>query len=175
MSEDRFPYNLPSHEATVRLINDTYPRANMLPKLTRFETPTSVPIEGEPGRSHIAVTNLRTGKRNEYYYRRLDIGVTFTDGMEIYVDGPITPRSIVEEINRAYEMNFGPDDLLMSNNQLVPLGSGVVYQMRAYARSLVWYGDVVVVANPSVMPTNVRLLENGTARLLEEGTYRLLE
>lgn len=175
MASDRFPYDLPSREAMVRLIQETFPKFGLEKRYAKLGRPFFQPTADIPGRTFIEVENTIKNVKANYVYRRLDLGVTFPNGLEIAVTGPITPRSVAQEINRAYEMQFGPEDVPYFDFMLVPIGISVVYRMRALSDSLVWFGDVLVTVHPADIPSNARLLEDGRVRYLEDGEVRIME
>lgn len=176
MADDRFPYNLPGRQALVRLINETYPSYRLDVAYTDFKPPFFSPTIQTPGRTFIQAENTEINADFWFVFRRLDLGILFPQNVEILVDGVITPRKIVEEINRSYDMSFDEEDVLMSNTQLVPLGHSAFYRMRSKAGSFVWYGSALIEVGPLHPPENARTLEDGvTFRFLENGDLREME
>lgn len=173
MSDDNFPYNMPGREALVRLINDTYPGMNMGVSTTEFDPPFFSPTEDTPGRTFIEAHELH--KHFWFVYRRLDLAIALPDNPVIFIDGTITPKSIVEEINRTMGMHFDESDVVMVDIPLVPLGESTTYRMKAKTGSYVWYGEILIEAHSGDITPFTRLMEDGEIRLLEDGNPRLLE
>lgn len=175
MPTDRFPYDLPSREALIRLINETYPDYELGDDTTEFNAPFFAPTSSIPGRTYIEAEATLLNRKHWFVYRRLDLGVTFPHVLTISVAGVITPRKIVEEVNRVYNMRFDPTDVRMDDFPLAPSGYSVTYRLRALPGSYVWFGSALIDVNAIDVPLNVRVSEEGVYRLSEEGTIRLME
>lgn len=177
MPSNTFPYDLNSFDALARLLQTVKPSWNVSSQSIKLDNFQFLPTDAKPGRTFVDVTMLDQGVTSIFCYRRLDIGRALGPRIELTVEGEITPRTIVEEINRVRGMFFSNHDILVSDRVLARRDGVVTYRMRARATSPVWYGETVVVVRslqPEV-PLNVRLMEDGTPRLLENGDYRLLE
>lgn len=175
MASDRFPYDLPPFRAMVRLIQETYPAFKLTEENAKFSDVFFDPTPDIPGRTFVQVENTILNVKESYVYRRLDLGITFSLGLNIAVNGAITPRSIAEEINRSHGMALDKTDVSWSNIPLVPIGGSVVYRMRALPGSHVWYGETLVTVVPASIPVNARRFEDGQVRYTEDGTIRILE
>lgn len=175
MAGNRFPYNMPGHEALVTLINETYPLYDLSYHTTQFGEPFFAPVGEIPGRTYVEADDLKTGRRFWFVYRRLDIAQAFTVTPSVQIEGDITPTRIVQALNHNYGMNFGPDDVRYSDYVMADAGETTIYRVRTLPGSRVWYGEILVECNSTGLPTNVRLLESGQTRLLEDGSIRLLE
>ena len=177
MAADRFPYDKESSEALAILLQETRPNWKVSAKKVQFKDFIHLPKDGVPGRTFVDVVLLDQGITTQFCYRRLDIGVALGPRVILQVEGDITSRKIVDELNRVRAMQFSNVDVFVSDRILAREGEGVVYRMRARPSSPVWYGETIleVEAVKPTLPANVRLLEDGTPRLLEDGSYRLLE
>ena len=175
MADNVFPYNLPSRQALIRLIQETHPRLNLKDAYCDFDDPYFSPTEEIPGRTFIEVEQTDLNIRRTYVYRRLDFGVTFSGGIKLKLDAPLTSRKIVDEINRTRGMTIGEEDVAVDDEEFGVTGMPEEFVLKAKSTSLVWFGSTVVTIEPLDRPENIRLLEDGTARLTEDGGYRLLE
>lgn len=175
MADDRFPYNMPSRSALIQLVNDSYPSYGLNEQNTEFGIPYFSPTVDVPGRTYIEAENTLTNTKMWFVFRRLDIARSLQGLTTIYIQGTITPRKIVEEINRAHEMNFSAVDVNMSDLQLVPNGQDAIYRLKANPGSYVWYGQVLIHAIAFNGLMGVRLMEDNTPRLMEDDTHRLME
>lgn len=177
MITDRFPYDKESGSALAHLIKQRRPEWNVNLKQIAFSDFVHMPTDEFPGRSFVDVTLLDKGETHQFYYHRLDIGIALGERVELVVEGEITSRKIVNELNREFEMRFSNTDVFVNDRVLAGVQESVTYRMRARSTSPVWYGETIVEVKSSMsdMPLNVRLLEDGTPRLLEDGSYRLLE
>jgi hypothetical protein len=175
MATDRFPYDLPSRQALVRLIQEIRPRFGLTEATARFEKPFLAPTPTSPGRTFIEVENTDINCKKPFVYRRLDFGIALKEPVEISLSGAVTPKAIVEEINRVRGMYIGPEDTSMAIVQLAPVGMSFTYRLKARPDSLVWYGEADVNITSLSIPDDARLMENGDPRLLEDGSYRLME
>lgn len=175
MATDTFPFNLPSTQALIRLIQETHPRFNLKEQYTEFADLFHAPTPTSPGRTFITVEQTDLNITRSYVFRRLNLGIAFRGQVTVKIEGPITPKAIVTELNRARNMFLGDDDVYANDDVLNPNGFSVVYTLKAKPESRVWFGELVINAESLSRPANVRLLEDGTERLLESGQYRLLE
>jgi hypothetical protein len=175
MADIVFPYNLPSRLALIRLIQETHPRFNLKDEYTQFDEPYFAPTESIPGRTFIEVEQTDLNVKRQYVYRRLDLDITFKGGITIRLEAPVTPRKIVEEINRTRGMKLGADDVEISDREIGNPGVPVNYMLQAKPKSLVWFGSVPVYVEPMDRPQDIRILEDGSSRLVESGGYRMLE
>lgn len=175
MANDVFPYNLPSRQALIRLIQETHPRFNLKDEYTEFSQLFFAPTETSSGRTFITVEQTDLNITRSYVFRRLNLSVAFRGSVTVKIEGAITSRSIVAELNRSRNMHLGPEDVEIDDTVLNPNGFSVNHTLKAKPGSYVWFGELVVNAESLSRPANVRLLEDGTERLLEDGEYRLLE
>jgi hypothetical protein len=181
VAELRFPYDLPSFEAFIELIRRDRPSEEINPDMLVFGDFFFSPTEEEPGRSFIEMTNLLTGKKRWFVWRRLDINVVlreYTLDNEPYVrinlTGEITTAKIVNEINRQFNMHLNHDDVAVSHKPLTT-NTVSVWTMYMLPNSYAYYGYVPIYVNTTPDELGLRLLEDGTVRLLENGTPRRLE
>ena len=177
----RFPFDLPSRQALIELIRRDRPSENLSDDHVLFEDLYFTPSEEEPGRTYIEMTNLKTGKKRPFLFRRLDINIIlreYTLAEEPYVrielDGVITTAKIVDEINRKFNMHLNYDDVEVSYQPLTKR-LNTVYTLIMLAGSFAYYGFVPIYVNTTPEELGLRLLEDGTVRLLENGTPRRLE
>lgn len=175
MATDRFPYDLPSREALVTLIQHHRPNWDVQSNTVDFDPPFYSPTMETPGRTFIEVYLLDKGVKAWFGYRRLDIGIALGERISITVDGEITSNKIVQEINRTRNMQFGPDDVFMTDRVLGEAGSALLYRMRAKKGSHVWYGSTIIEIAPEIVDEYARLTELGELRLTEDGETRVLE
>lgn len=175
MATDVFPYNLPSRQALIRLIQETHPRFNLKEKYAAFTDPYAAPTESIPGRTFVEVEQIDLNLKRWYVYRRLDLNVSFKGGITIKLETPVTSRKIVEEINRTRGMNITAEDVELDDVELGQPGYPVNFVLVAKPTSFVWYGSVPVYVESLDRPANIRILEDGSSRLVESGSYRMLE
>lgn len=175
MSIETIPFNLTSRQALIELIRKTHPRLNLVEKYARFDPPYHAPTEDFPGRTFIEVEQTDRNLKRWYVYRRLDFNVKFLGQINIKLASPITPRRIVEEINRSRGMCITDEDVELNDTPIETSGHNVLWTMEALPNSYRWVGSVPVSVEPLDRPTNVRLTEDGAVRLNEDGSYRLLE
>lgn len=181
MADIRFPYDLPSYDALVELIRRERPSEDIQKDFLIFGDMFFAPTDEEPGRTYIEMTNLRTGKKRPFVYRRLDINPVlrqYTLAEEPYIgieiDGEITSAKILAEINRKFKMHLNHDDVEVSNKPLTA-EDNTVYTMYMLPKSYAYYGFISIYVNTTPDALNHRLLEDGTVRLMEDGRERLLE
>lgn len=181
MSEIRFPYDLSSRKALVELIRRHHPDEDIQDDFLVFEDMFFSPTEQEPGHTSIEMTNLRTGKKRWFAYRRLDIEevlrkYTPPDQTFVRIDitGEITSEKILAEINRVFVMHLDHEDVAVSNTPLTNKNN-VVYTLQILTGSYAYYGYVPIYVNTTPDQLGLRLLEDGIVRLLEDGTPRRLE
>lgn len=181
-NHERFPYNLPSRQAMVALVQETKPEWRIYDTNVEFNSIRHVPMAGSPGRTFIEVVNRDLGVTRPYFYRRLDLAVTMEPSLTIPAprgDIGISPREIVEYLNAEYGLRLGRFDVDMSDRKIHPRTGEETrnYILRALPGSYVWFGEVEVLLEYDTgdIPDNVRLLESGSVRLLEDGGFRLLE
>lgn len=172
---DRFPYNLPSRQALCVEIRKLSKYTAIEDSLVTFEDIYFSPTRTTPGRTFIEMIDLRTGNKAWFTYRRLDLKIALDGNQTIVIEGKITPRTIIEEINRSRNMTFQEDDVDMSDDILNLVDGELIYTIKALSGSYAYYGKVDVMIKSAALPTNVRILENGDARLTESNDYRLLE
>ncbi|MNX53125.1 hypothetical protein D3C86_838160 [compost metagenome] len=177
----RFPFDLVGRSALIELIRRDRPSDHLSDEYVLFEDLYFTPSEEEPGRTYIEMTNLKTGKKRPFLYRRLDINVVlreYTPVDEPYVrlelDGDITTAKIVDEINRKFNMHLNYDDVEVSYQPLTKR-LNTVYTLIIRPGSFAYYGYVPIYVNTTPEELGLRLLEDGTVRLLENGTPRRLE
>lgn len=178
MISDRFPYDLPSFEALVRLVQETKPQWNVRAGFVKFGDLYASPTPELPGRTFIEMEDLYNQTKYWFVYRRLNFAlVSSLPKAKITIHGKATPKSIAEEINRSRKMFLGPQDVDFSNEDVAHGRTTFTYTLKALPLSYVYYGQtdltIEVIANTTV--ENARLLEDGSYRLLEDGTIRVLE
>lgn len=172
---DRFPYNLPSREALCVEIRKLSKYSLVEDRLVTFEDIFFSPTTTYPGRTFIEMVDLKANIKSWFVYRRLDLNVALGNEVKVTVVGKLTPKAIVEEINRSRGMTFREDDLDMSEDVLVTPTDEFTYSLKALSGSYAYYGKVNVVVRVTNVPSNNRFEENGTPRLLEDGEYRTLD
>jgi hypothetical protein len=177
MTTDRFPYDVPSDQAFITMLSQARPGWRVNRFNTRFENFRHHPTETFPGRTFVDLTLLDFGVTTIFQYRRLDIGIALGAEIKVDVEGDVTSRKIVAELNKIELMQFSNIDVFENDKVLAKAGKSIRYRMRARPSSPVWYGETIleVTAIAPPAPANARLLEDGTPRLLEDGSYRLLE
>jgi len=177
MATDRFPYDVPSDQAFIIMLSQARPGWRVNRFNTRFENFRHLPTETFPGRTFVDLTLFDFGVTTIFQYRRLDVGIALGAEIEVEVEGDVTSRKIVAELNKIEMMQFSNIDVFENDKVLAKAGNSIRYRMRARSSSPVWYGETILVVKSVAppIPTNVRLLEDGTPRLLEDGSYRLLE
>lgn len=178
MATDKFPYDLESSKALALLIQAAQPSWGVTQHNVKFEDFQLIPTSSKPGRTFVDVVLLDQGRSVKFMYRRLDIAIALGDRIEVEVEGDVTPRKIVEQLNKIRGMQFSSEDVFVNDRVLAPAGKGITYRMRARLASPVWYGETILVVKEeeaSEIPANIRLLEDGSPRLMEDGSYRLLE
>lgn len=172
---DRFPYDLPSREALIRLIQETYPSLNVKMHNSTVELPYFSPTINTPGRTFVEVHLNNKEQPLVFVYRRLDLD-TALNSPSVIVEGAITPRAIAERLNESRGMSFGPDDVSFSEVELGEEGEQITYRMKALPQSLVWYGETTVTANSATSGENTRVTESGDdIRVTEDGETRRIE
>jgi hypothetical protein len=177
----RFPFDLPSRQALVELIRRDRPSEELLDDYVLFEDMYFSPSEEEPGRTYIEMTNLRTGKKRPFLFRRLDIAQILREYtaedepfVRIELDGTITSAKVVAEINRKFNMHLNHDDVEVSYQPMTK-HNATVYTLIMLGTSFAYYGWVPIYVNTTPEELGLRLLEDGTVRLLENGITRRLE
>jgi hypothetical protein len=175
MATDRFPYDLPSREALVTLIQQSRPAWGIESHTVDFDPPYYSPTVETPGRTFIEVYMLDKGIKTWFRYRRLDISKAIGERIIISIEGDITSRKIVEKINSRRAMVFGVDDVYMTDRVLGSADTALLYRMRAKANSAVWYGSTIIEVVPANQVANARLAEDGSTRITEDGETRTLE
>lgn len=172
---DRFPYDLPSRDALVRLIQETT-QSTITAETVTFEDMFFAPLQSVPGRTYIEMINTRTQRKEWYVFRRLDIKKVFGDTAVFRLMGRPSPASIAIEINRALNMQLGPDDISFSTALIELNGETVVkYMLRAMTGSYAYYGEVEITLEILSVSPYARVLEDGGIRLNENGGIRELE
>lgn len=172
---DRFPYNLPSREALVRLAAETTGQ-DYESAFVSFDDMFFAPLQTVPGRTFIEMSDRKTGFKFWYMYRRLDLAIILGEGSLLRVVGVATPASIAREINRSRGMMFGPDDLSFSNVPIERHGYNVFrYRIPAMTGSYAYYGEVEIIIEVIDDGPSTRLLEDKMPRQLEDGEIRFLE
>lgn len=171
---DRFPYDLPSREALVKLAAETT-KEDITSNFVSFDDMFFSPLQTIPGRTFIEMTNRKTGHKFWYMFRRLDLALVFGKTAIFKVVGPATPASIAAEINRSRNMVLGPDDLSFSQVTIPQRTNPFVYRLRAMTGSYAYYGEVDVLIEILDGGFGARLLEDGDLRLMEDGQIRQLQ
>lgn len=172
---DRFPYDLPSREALCVEIRKISRYKYIEDNLVTFEDMYFSPTRQMPGRTFIEMVDLKTNIKSWFVYRRLDVNIALGSSPIIVLTGDITPKAIVEEINRSRNMHFKEDDFDMSLEKILPTENEYIYTLKTLSGSYAYYGKVDVTIRTTKVPLNVRLLEDGSTRFLESGDYRTLE
>ncbi len=177
MATDRFPYDVPSDQAFITMLSQARPGWRVNRFNTRFENFRHYPTETFPGRTFVDLTLLDFGVTTIFQYRRLDVGIALGAEIEVDVEGDVTSRKIVAELNKIEMMQFSNIDVFENDKVLAKVGKSIRYRMRARPGSPVWYGDVIITANAisDGVPATVRLTEDGTPRVTEDGIFRIVE
>jgi hypothetical protein len=163
---DRFPYNLPSREALVRLAREDT-NEDIQSEHVNFEDMFFSPRPEIPGRTFIEMVNNRTKHKFWFVYRRLDMALVIGPNAHFKIDGLPTPANIAHEINRSRNMTFGPDDISFSNTVINATDDIFTYRLKAMTGSYAYFGEVDI---------EIELVGgNQYARFLETGEYRLTE
>lgn len=172
---DRFPYNLPSRQALCVEIRELPKYRLIEDNLVTFEDIFFSPTSTNPGRTFIEMIDLKTNIKSWFVYRRLDLNIALGPDPKITIVGKITPRTIVDEINRSRGMTFMEDDLDMSDDVLVSPTDEFVYTLKALSGSYAYYGKVDIVIRTTSVPSNNRYTEDNIPRQLENEEYRTLD
>lgn len=176
ITNDRFPYNMPSRDALVVQLNKDL-RRDYKPNQVSFEDMFFAPLPGVPGRTFIEMTDRLTGRKEFFVYRRLDLAHPKALGVntKITILGLPTPAKIAAEINRSRKMTFGPDDISFSTVVIVTPENTFVYRLKAMAGSYAYFGETDILVEVLAEDPFSRYLEDGEQRLLETGEARQLE
>lgn len=173
---DRFPYNLESRPALIRLVDEDFPDLGVIDGNVAFRNLYFSPTMNTPGRTFITMDLLDEDKSFDYVYRRLSLDLALGGPVELTLDSPITPKKIAETINTEYNFHLSAADVSFSVTPLTEGESGVIYRMRAKENSFVWYGSLVVnVILEGSVQDRVLLIENAEPLLMEDGEPFLLE
>jgi hypothetical protein len=173
---DRFPYDMPSRAALVRLAQEEMPMEGIEEDYVNFDDMFFAPLPAVPGRTFIEMTNRKTGRKFPYVYRRLDLQLTpIGRDAIIRVTGLPTPATIAKEINRSRNMHFGPDDLSFSNVVINSRDTSFKYTLKALMGSYAYYGEVEITVEVLDVNGWARYLEDGDPRLMETGDIREME
>lgn len=173
---DRFPYNMPSRDALVRLVNTDTGRT-LRPDQISFDDMYFAPIPTVPGRTYIEITDHTNGGKEAHTYRRLELSHQKCLGVNtrVTITGRPTPALIAAEINRSRDMHFGPDDVSFATTAIPFSDTTFVYTMVAMTGSYAYVGETTIIVEVVEIDPFSRLLEDGTVRLLEDGAIRELE
>lgn len=182
MSTLRFPYDLPSEAALVELVRRDRPLDDVQPGFVSFGDLFFSPTPAEPGRTYVEMDNHRTGKKNWFVYRRLDIDTVLREYLPLdqYYVGidlggkEITAYNIVEEINRVFRLNLDHTDTDMSRTVLTRRPE-YIYTLTMHPTGFAYYGQAVVYVNTTPPALEARLTEEGVLRLTQHGIARVAE
>lgn len=175
MATDRFPYDMPSFDALVKLVQDTKPTWRVETGFVGFGDIFHSPTPDVPGRTYIEMENKLVQKKHWFIYRRLDLAIVLGATPTITIMGTATPRAIAEEINRSRGMYLTGDDVDFSKEVLGGKLSTFTYTLKAKPGSFVYYGQTTVTVNIATVSPYARYLEDGSVRLDESGEVRELE
>jgi hypothetical protein len=175
MATDRFPYDMPSFDALVKLVQDTKPTWRVETGFVGFGDIFHSPTPDVPGRTYIEMENKLTQKKSWFKYRRLDLAIVLGSTPTITVLEAATPRVIAEEINRSRGMLLTDADVDFSDEVLGGKLSTFTYTLKAKPGSFVYYGQTTVTVNIATVSPYARYLEDGSVRLDESGEVRELE
>lgn len=171
---DRFPYDMPSRDALIRLASETEDKT-FDPRLVTFEDFFFSPTPLEPGRTFIEMIDLEADHKFWYVYRRLNINRPVAEGSIIRLDKIPTPGNIAREINRSRNMKLDASDISFSDTPISYTTSPFEYTLKAMTGSYAYYGETKIIIELTKLVGNFRYLENGGLRFLEDGTPRELE
>lgn len=174
---DRFPYNMPSRAALVKLIRDDENRPNLRDEDVSFEDIFFSPSQLEPGRTYIEMVDRLTQVKDWFVFRRLNLSDPACLGTELSIKiiGDPTPAAIAAEVNRSMNMTFGPDDVSFSTD-FIPVSDGIFeYEMNAMMGSYAYFGKTTIQVQVLQSSRFTRFLEDGRIRYLENGVQRELE
>lgn len=182
MSTIRFPYDLPSEAALVELVRRDRPLDDIQPGFVVFGDLFFSPTPSEPGRTYVEMDNQRTGKKNWFIYRRLDIDQvlrTYLPVDQYYVainlgEEVISPYNIVKEINRVYRLKLDATDTSVSRTVLTDR-KDYIYTLTMDPHGFAYYGQVIVYVNTTPTLFEKRIDEEGIIRITEQGTNRIIE
>lgn len=177
MATDRFPYDIPSDEAMVILLNEVRPQWGASTRNTRTGNYRFLPTTVHPGRTITTVDLLDQGISRLFLYRRLAVNIAVGDMITLTIEGDVTSRKIVKELNKLRGMQFSNIDVFENDRVLARVGESITYRMRARPSSPVWYGETIITANavPEEYPLNSRITEDGILRLTENDAIRITE
>lgn len=170
-----YDYDMPGREALVKLIQEAKPKLDVNQNNVDFGDPFYSPTQAEPGRTFIELFLLDRGTKAQFAYRRLDMAIAMGNPLQITVDGRVTTKNIVDEINRSRGFALDELDTDYDDYELAPIGTAIYYRMKAKPSSYVWYGETVVQVAPGSAIAGARLMEDESPRLMEAGNPRLLE
>ncbi len=175
MSDDLFPFGLSSHVALVTLIQKSNPQLRLDPAFCEFGDMYGSPTEAEPGRTFIEMTDHLNQVKGYFVYRRVPIDRVILCKNPIKVKTPLTPTTIIEEINRARRLALGPIDVPFST---LPTGTedGVFdFKLEALPTSYLYIGSVVIPIQPIVIGGGHMRTETSALMIQEDGTFMMLE
>ncbi|AEH03585.1 virion structural protein [Pseudomonas phage PhiPA3] len=172
---DRFPYNLPSREALVRLIRETSKHTGIQSDYVSFEDLFYSPTAQVPGRTYIEMEDHIGAVKDWFVFRRLDMATVLGNNTILQLTEAPTPAAVATEINRSRNMQFGPDDLSFSTDVIPHSENEFIYTVRAMTGSYAYYGSVDVTIRLVGGSPYARVLEDGTFRYTEDGNLRELE
>lgn len=174
---DRFPYNMPSRAALVKLVREDQNKPELKDQDVTFEDIFFSPTEVEPGRTFIEMIDRTIQIKDWFVYRRLNLSDPACLGplVSIKIIGDPSPAAIAKEINRSFGMTFGPDDVSFSD-EYIPVSNGEFeYELRALTGSYAYFGKTRVMVKVIQSSRWTRFLEDGRIRYLEDGIPRELE
>jgi len=174
MSEN-FPYDLPSREALITLIDNTYPSLDLPNRSVSFDKQYFSPTMADPGRTFVETFLLGPKTKTWFSYSRLHFEDVYPENVQVSVpsDQPTTSRVVVEALNDQLGSTLDLSDVYYDDTELAPANTGFLYRLTALEGSFVFHGSVII----NVVPTSeeTRYGENGTVLYMEDGTVKQME
>ena len=127
LSADRFPYDRPSLQALITLVQASKPHWRVYESNVEFRELMHVPMVGNPGRTFIEVYNRDLGVKKPFFYRRLSLATAMEVGDTGHVDllrpsdvSEITKTELIGVLNDRYRLYLEPTDVEFSDQTIRP-------------------------------------------------------
>lgn len=182
MSSIRFPYDLHSEAALIELVRRDRPLDDIRDGFVTFGDLFFSPTPSEPGRTYVEMVNQRSGKKNWFIYRRLNIDQVLRAYLPVnqyYIainlgTNAITPQNIVNEINSNYGLKLNHLDTDYSQASLTER-EDYIYTLTMYPEGFAYYGQTLIYVNTTPPELELRMDEEGSIRLTEHNIFRVAE
>lgn len=174
MSEN-VPYDLPSREALISLIDNTFPSLDIPNRSVSFDEPYFSPTIANPGRTFIETYLFEPKIKTWFSYSRVHFKDVYPENVQVTVppDQPTTSRMVVEALNAKFGSTLDLSDVYYDDTELAPANTGFLYRLTALEGSFVFHGSIIInVMSPN---DNNRYGEDGTVLYMEDGTVMQME